>query len=66
MVQIDCLVMLASPNRLVQIDKVVFFMLVIMSILKLKNLNKKAMNCSNYVACIRTWTFDLHDKKLSF
>jgi hypothetical protein len=41
MVQIDYLVMLASPNRLVQIDKVIFFMCVIMGILKQKNPNKK-------------------------
>jgi len=36
---------------------------VIMGILKLENPNKKPMNCSNYVQPIRTWTFDLRDKK---
>jgi hypothetical protein len=66
MVQIDCLVMLVNHNWFVQIDKVIFIMLVIMGILKLENLNKKIVNCNNYVACIRIWTLDLHDKKLSF
>jgi hypothetical protein len=33
--------MLASPNQLVQVDRVIFCMLVIMGILKLENPNKK-------------------------
>jgi len=41
-------------------------MLVIMGILKLENPNEKTMNYSNYVSCIKTWTLDFHDKKLSF
>ncbi len=41
MVQIHFLVMLASPNQLVQVDRVIFCMLVIMGILKLENPNKK-------------------------
>ncbi len=41
MVQFHFLVMLASPNQLVQVDRVIFCMLVIMGILKLENPNKK-------------------------
>jgi len=43
-VQIDYPIILASSNRLVQIDKVVFFMLIILSIFLLENLIKKTMN----------------------
>jgi len=47
MVQIDYLVMLASPNQFVQIDKVVFLKPIILVTFLLENPIKETMNYSN-------------------
>ncbi len=63
-VEIDYLVMLAGPNQLVHIDRVVFFTFVVF-FKNTKNPNKKTMNCSSamiqyFMACFNHGAYFKH------